>query len=296
MVSELDFISDLVEERLAKGGLRWLANFTEIYRDYTLGDLRIPIYALGRLTEKGFFLSRVFSAFVTPKYKVHFLLYTCAELITKSLRKLILSCKSKFGDDDWILIGVAQRKPIEKAVRKAVFNIADDKVGVAVYSLASKEETASNNVLGRSLKRNLKLCEAKFEAFDLPDYMKSVAIVFFISTLALLSLVFLRLVSVTPLSLIITLLLSIILGYPLYKHRYHTHLLLDDQGFRVGRGKTYIEGRWSDFEDVSIYVGSSRESYIRLHSKEKTVNLPVSRIGLSRREAYNLIKEKVAKK
>lgn len=296
MLPELEFITDIVEERLAKGGLRWLANFTEIYRDYTIGEFRVPIYALGSLTEKGFFLSKVFSLFVTPKYKVHLLLHTTNEVSVKSLRKLILSCKRKFGDDDWILIGVVQKEPVQKGVRNIVLNIADDKVGIATYSLASKDEISSNNVLGRSLKKNLKLCEAKFEAFDLPDYMKSVAIVFMVCTLCLVSLFFLRLLTVEPLSLLITLLISVILGYALYKNTYHPSLLLDDQGFKVGKGKTYIEGKWSDFKDVSIHISSTRESHIRLHSKKKTVDLPVSRIGLSRRELYNAIKLKVTKK
>ncbi|TET20712.1 hypothetical protein E3J74_01970 [Candidatus Bathyarchaeota archaeon] len=296
MLPELDFITDIVEERLAKGGLRWLANFTEIYRDYTLGDFRVPIYALGSLTEKGFFLSKVFSLFVTPKYKVHFLLHTTDEISVKSLRNLILSCKRKFGEDDWILIGVVQKKPIEKAVRNAVLNIADERVGIAAYSLASKDEISSNNVLGRSLNKNLKLCEARFEAFDLADYMKSVAIIFMVCTLCLISLFFLRLLTVEPLSLLITLFISVILGYALYKNTYHPSLSLNDQGFKVGRGKTYIEGKWSDFKDVSIHISSTRESHIRLHSKKRTVDLPVSRIGLSRRKLYNAIKLKMTKK
>ncbi|MFB0514109.1 MAG: hypothetical protein ACETVQ_00880, partial [Candidatus Bathyarchaeia archaeon] len=104
MSFELGFTADMMEERLAKGNLRWLANFREIYRDYVIGDFIVPVYAKGSLTEKGFFLSRIFSAFVTPKYKIHFLLYTSAELSVKSLRKLILSCKRKFGSDDWTFI------------------------------------------------------------------------------------------------------------------------------------------------------------------------------------------------
>ncbi|MDH5702184.1 MAG: hypothetical protein OEZ12_05360, partial [Candidatus Bathyarchaeota archaeon] len=116
MSQELNFIVDMMEEQLARGNLRWLANFTEIYRDFALGDFVVPIYAVGSLTEKGFFLSRIFSFFVTPKYKIHFLLYTSAELSVKSLRKIILSCKRKFGADDWIFITLVHSKPLEKNV------------------------------------------------------------------------------------------------------------------------------------------------------------------------------------
>jgi hypothetical protein len=107
-VYELNFITDMLEERLAKGKLRWLANFKEIRRDYTIDEFTFSIYATGGLEEKGFFLSRIFSTLVTPKYKIHFLLYTSPEINVKLLRKLIIACKNKFRGDDWIFLGLVQ--------------------------------------------------------------------------------------------------------------------------------------------------------------------------------------------
>ena len=92
---ELNFVTDMMEEQLAQGKLRWLANFKEIRRDYELDEFTIPIYAEGGLEEKGFFLSKVFSALVTPKYKVHLLFYTSPEIDVKFLRKFIISCKNR---------------------------------------------------------------------------------------------------------------------------------------------------------------------------------------------------------
>ncbi|MDH5782561.1 MAG: hypothetical protein OEZ35_02690, partial [Candidatus Bathyarchaeota archaeon] len=243
MPFELGFIADMMEERLAKGSLSWLANFTEIYRDYALGDFAVPVYAVGSLTEKGFFLSRIFSFFVTPKYKIHFLLHTSIELSVKSLRKLILSCKRKFGADDWIFIALVQSRPIGKAAKDAVLNLADEKVGVAAYSLASKSEISSNNVLGRSLKKHLKLTEARFEAINVPDYLKSVAIVFTLGTLFLVALLFLRLMTPNmPLYLLIMLAFSIIVAYPIYKRRYHTVFSLNSKGFKLWKGGDLVGG------------------------------------------------------
>jgi hypothetical protein len=59
-VDELDFIIDMVEEQLVKGGLRWLANFNEIQRDYPVGNTRFSVYASGGLQERGFFLSKIY--------------------------------------------------------------------------------------------------------------------------------------------------------------------------------------------------------------------------------------------
>ncbi len=297
MTHELGFITDMMEERLAQGNLRWLANFREIYRDYVIGDFTVPIYAVGSLTEKGFFLSRIFSAFVTPKYKIHFLLYTSAELSVTSLRKLIISCKRKFGADDWTFIALVQSKPVGKAVRDAVLNLADEKVGVAAYSLASKSGISSDNVLGRALKKHLKLTEARFEAINVPDYLKGVAIVFSLGTLFLVALLFLGLSALNmPLYLLIMLAFSIIVAYPIYKRRYHTVFSLNSKGFKLWKGGDLVGGTWSDYTDVSIYINPQRETYIRLYSKKGTFDIPLSRVGLSRKEAYNAIKQILKKK
>jgi len=294
---ELNFITDIVEEQLAKGNLRWLANFKEIHRDYQVGDITVPIYAFGGLEEKGFLLSRVFSAFVTPKYKVHFLLHTSNDIDVKFLRKLILSSKNKFGSDDWIFLELVQSKPIDKDVKEAVKNIADTRVGVVASSLASREAVFSENVLGKGLKKQLKLTEAKFEAFDTPDYLKGFAIVFFLGTFMLITLqLFFLQGAVNPLSLLLMFAFSAILGYSIYKTRYHTVLKLDDKGFEILKGKSSTQGKWADFTDVTIYIAPNREWFLRLYSKKATLNLALSRVGISRKDAYNIIKQLIKKK
>ncbi|MCZ2856300.1 MAG: hypothetical protein O2U62_04340 [Candidatus Bathyarchaeota archaeon] len=292
MAQELGFIADMMEERLVKGDLRWLANFTEIYRDYALGDITVPVYAVGSLTEKGFFLSRIFSAFVTPKYKIHFLIHTSHEITVKSLRRLILSCKRKFGTDDWIFIASVQSRPLGKAVRDVVLKLADEKVGLAAYSLTSRSEITTENVLGRSLKKHLKLSEARFEAIHVPDYLKSVAIVFSLGTLFLIALLFFGVRTLNiPLSLLIMLAFSIVVAYPIYKRRYHTVFSLNSKGFKLSKGADHVQGKWSDYRDVSVYITPQHETYIRLYSKKGSFDIPLSRVGLSRKEAYSAIKQ-----
>ena len=294
---ELNFITDLVEERLAKGKLRWLANFKEIRRDYTLGEFTIPIYATGGLEEKGFFLSKVFSTFVTPKYKIHFLFYTSPEINVKLLRKFVITCKNKFRDDDWIFLGLVQRKPIEKSVKDAIENIADKRVGVTAYSLTSKDIVTSKNVLGKALQKQLRLTEAKFEAFDLPNYLKSFTIVFSLGTLMLIAIwLFTSLPAVQPLTLLLMVLLSLVMGHQIYKTQYHTTLTLNNKGFELREGKKVTRSKWSNFKDVTIYITPKNETCLRLYSKEKTLDLPLSRIGISRKDAYTAIKQLIKRK
>lgn len=286
----------MVEEQLVRGNLRWLANFSEIHKDYPIGDVTFPLYASGGLQEKGFFLSRIFSALVTPRYKIHLLIYTEQNLDPKLVRKLVLACKSRFSSEDWIFLGLVQREAFQKAAKDAVASTADKNVGIVAYSLASKEMVTSENVLGKGLAKQLKLTETKFEAFDLPNYLKSFTITFFF---VILFLVFLTVSgiqnSVNPLSILISIVISLLVGYRLYKVRYHTILSLNSKSFQLWEGKTVKEGKWTDFSNVTIYITPKRETYLRLYSKNETIDLPLSRVGLSRKETYFMIKQLIKK-
>jgi hypothetical protein len=287
----------MVEERLVKGNLRWLANFNEIQKNYTMGDVTFPMYAVGSLQEKGLFLSKIFSALVTPKYKIHFLLYTAPEINPNILRKLIISCKNRFGADDWVFLGLVQVKPFEKTVKDNITNVSDKNIGIAANSLASKETVFSNNVLGKGLAKQLKLTEAKFEIFDLPSYLKSFTIIFGLGILMLvaISLSGLR-QAINPITLLIMFALSLIVGYQIYKTQYKTTLTLNSNGFQLRQGQKITEGKWADYTDVTIYITSGHETCLRLHSKKEMIDLPISRAGISRKEAYNTIKRLIKEK
>lgn len=296
-VYELSFITDIMEEKIAKGKLRWLANFNEIHRDYTLGELKIPLYATGGLEEKGFFLSKIFSTLVTPKYKIHLLFCTSVEIDVGFLRKLVVTCKSKFAEDSWILIGLAQSNPVSRKVKTAIENIADDNVGVTAYSLTSKDSASSKNVLGKALQKHLQLAEAKFEAFDLPNYLKGFAIAFFLGTMVLIAVTFLSgLPAAHPVTLILLAIFSLVIGHRIYKTRYHTTLTLNNREFKLQEGKKETRHKWSSFRNVSICITPKNETCLRLYSKEKTLDLPLSRIGMSRKEAYNAVKQLIKRR
>jgi len=296
-LSELSFVTDMVEEQIVKGNLRWLANFSEISRDYQIGDVSFPIYALGGLQERGFFLSKIYSAMVTPKYKVHLFLYTTQGMTPKLLRKLIVSCKSKFGGDDWILLGLVQSQPFEKTAKDAILEITDRTVGVAAFSLVSKETLTSNNVLGKGLSKQLKLTEAKFEAFDVPNFLKSFTIVLGLGVLILVMIALSGFrAAIQPLTLLLLIGFSLIAGQRIYKSRYHTSLTMTSKGFRIKEGGKVTEDKWSHYGDVTLYITPNRETLLRLHSKEDTFDVPLSRVGVSRKEAFDAVQLLIKKK
>jgi hypothetical protein len=296
---ELKFIADLVEEQLVKGHLRWLANFSEIRKDYPVGDITFPIYASGGLREKGFFLSKIYSALVVPKYKVHLLLYSSPEINPNFLRKIILALKHKFGSEDWIFVVLAQGRPIGKALKESIEGVEDKTVGITAYGVGAKEMITSNNVLGRGLSKQLKLNEAKYENFDIPNYMKSFTATFALGVLLLVFLIMSgirQLAAQLPAALMILLIFSLIVGHVIYKSRYHMSVTIDSKGFQLREGKKLKESKWSNYSSLSIFISPKVETFLRLKSKDATFDLPLSRVGLPRRETYNMVKQLMRKK
>ena len=296
-MSELTLVNDLVEEKIVKGDLRWLANFNEVRRDYAVETIVFPIYASGGLQERGFFLSRIFSTLVVPRYKIRFLLYTSPEIDASFLRKMILTCKNKFDPDDWIFLALVQSQPFKKELKDTVTSVGEKTVGIVAYSLAQNETVYSNNVLGKGLAKQLKLTEAKFESFDVPNYLKSFTLTFALGTflLVIISLLGAR-QAISPLTLLVMAFFSLIIGQLIYKSRYHMSISIDSKGFQLRQGKKVTKGKWSDYTSLSIFVSSGRETYLRLSSKKDTFDLPLSRVGMPRRETYNIIRQLIKRK
>jgi hypothetical protein len=208
-----------------------------------------------------------------------------------------LALKHKFGTDDWIFVVLAQGQPMGKALKESVEGIDDKTVGIVAYGVGAKEMVTSNNVLGRGLAKQLKLNEVKYENFDVPNYLKSFTATF---ALGVFLLVFLALSgaqqAIQPLTLMIMLVFSIIVGYVIYKSRYHMSVSIDTKGFQLREGKKIKEGIWTDYSGLSIFISPKLETFLRLKSKDATFDLPLSRTGMPRRETYSMVKQLMKKK
>jgi hypothetical protein len=289
---ELTFINDLIEEQIIKGRLRWLANFNEIRKSYPIEDLTFPIYASGGLQEKGFLLSRIYSAMVTPRYKVHLLVYSAPEITREFLSKIVIALKRKFPSPDWVFLILVQGQPVNNSLKASIEDIDDKNLGVAAYGLGAKDTITSNNVLGRGLGKQLKPNEAKYENFDVPNYLKSFTATF---VLGILLLVFLGLsgytTAIQPVTILSMLVLAIIVGYAIYRSRYKMSVTIDSKGFKLREGNKITERKWSSFSGVSVFISPNLEVFLRLQSKDEKFDLPVSRTGLPRRETYSMVRQ-----
>jgi hypothetical protein len=292
MMIELTFINDLIEEQIIKGRLRWLANFNEIQKNYAIGDIIFPIYASGGLQEKGFLLSRIYSAMVVPRYKVHLTVFSAPEITRELLSKIITALKRKFPSPDWVFLILVQGQPIGNSLKGSIEEFDDKNLGIAAYGLGAKDTTTSNNVLGRGLGKQLKPYEVKYENFDVPNYLKSFTATF---VLGILLLVFLGLsgysLAIQPATILSMLVLAIIVGYAIYRSRYKMSVTIDSKGFKLREGNKVTERKWSSFSDASVFISPNLEVFLRLKSKDDKFDLPISRTGLPRRETYRMVRQ-----
>lgn len=289
---ELKFINDLIEEQIIKGRLRWLANFNEIRRGYAVEDFVFPIYASGGLQEKGFLLSKVYSAMVVPRYKVHLMVYSEPEITRETLSKIIMALKRKFSSPDWVFLVLIQGQSIDNSLKRSIEDVDDKNLGIAAYGFGAKNAITSNNVLGRGLGKQLKPTEIKYENFDIPNYLKSFTATF---TLGILLLIFLALsglsMAIQPVTILLMLVFAVILGYVIYKNRYQMSATIDSKGFKLREGTKVSERKWGSYSEVSIYISPKLEVLLRLKSKDETFDLPLSRTGIPRREIYHMVRQ-----
>jgi hypothetical protein len=208
-----------------------------------------------------------------------------------------LALKHKFSPDDWIFLVLAQGQPVGQALKETVEGIEDKTLGICAYGVGAKEIVTSSNVLGRGLAKQLKLNEVKYENFDVPNYLKSFTATF---ALGVFLLVFFALSglreAISILTISFMLIFSIVVGYVIYKSRYHMSVSIDSKGFQLREGKKIKEGKWTDYSGLSIFISPKLETFLRLKSKDATFDLPLSRTGMPRRETYSMVKQLMKKK
>jgi len=155
---------DAFESNLLRGGSRLVADLTEFFRDYKVEDTIFAIYAKGNTRNKGLFLSRFFAWTVLPNYPVS--LFCVDEgntlLSTERLRKRIDAVTKVISTDDlqWAWLVVLSDRALSAQIVSFVSRYDRKELGLAVASTSSKQIVLSNNQVGRSIGRQLKLRKA----------------------------------------------------------------------------------------------------------------------------------------
>jgi hypothetical protein len=156
-----DGIIERVEKQMMKGRGRWVADFTESFLKYRVGDVVFDLFISGNTRVKGFIFSRLFSFFLNPNYEVAFFAISTGddnEPNPRRIRKWILAVKScmKKHEMKWawlLLVGKSASDSAAKCVKEAT----DRDVGVAYLDTVSRQVISADTYLGRQLKKYVKV-------------------------------------------------------------------------------------------------------------------------------------------
>ncbi len=159
--SAIESAVDLFESRLIRGGTRLIADLTEFFRDYRVDDTIFTIYARGSTRNKGFLLSRFFAWTVLPNYSVS--LFCIDEggalLTTEKVRKSVDTVTRIAKDEDlkWAWLVFFSNRDLPPAIVSFISRYDKKELGLAAASTSSKQVVLSNNQVGKSIGRQLKL-------------------------------------------------------------------------------------------------------------------------------------------
>jgi hypothetical protein len=101
--------------------------------------------------------------------------------------------------------------------------------------------------------------------------------------------------------LVLNVVVSIILGWRLYKALYHMVFTYDNEGFTLKKGRKEVNSyKWNDFSKVSLFRTESGELSVRLYHDSEYFDLPASKLKLNpftfRQEATKLVSGSKGKK
>ena len=155
---------DAFESNLLHGGSRLIADLSEFFRDYKVDDTTFAIYAKGNTRNKGLFLSRFFAWTVLPNYPVSlFCVDEGKSLLSTEKLRMRMDTVTKVTDRDelkWAWLVVLSNRALSPQIVSFVSRYDRKELGLAVASTTSRQIVLSNNQVGRSIGKQLKLRKA----------------------------------------------------------------------------------------------------------------------------------------
>jgi len=138
---------------MTRGG-RWVADFTESFWEFPVGDAAFDMVILGHTRPRGFLLSRFFSWIVLPNYPVACFAYSDdpdLKRLSPSL-KAIAEYREK-EEMPWAWLVIVNEGPFSRRAQATVEKNDTKEIGIALVDLASQEITASKSYISRRMGR-----------------------------------------------------------------------------------------------------------------------------------------------
>lgn len=147
-----------LEKNLMIGAGRWVADFTESFREHKIESVTFGMVVQGNTRGKGFLLSRVVNFFLLPNYLVACFVYPAEEMKKNTLDRLLKAMESYMEDNNiaWSWLVIPKEGPFSKENKGVVERIAQREMGIALVDLNSQEITTNRSPLGRRLPRYIR--------------------------------------------------------------------------------------------------------------------------------------------
>ena len=141
-----------LEENLMTGSARWIADFTESFRDYRIKDEKFDMLVRGSTRPKGFFLSRLFAYFSLPDYLLACFAHS-GEVDGKRLDGLIQLVREHMreGNLTWSWLVLPQEGAPALGVKELVRKKEIHEIGIALVDISSGEITTNPSYVGRRM-------------------------------------------------------------------------------------------------------------------------------------------------
>jgi len=141
-----------LENNLMLGSGRWVADFTESFWEYPMGDVVFDMFVTATMRPKGFFLSRVAAWLTTPNYYVACFAYS-QDPELKHLHQVLntISTFLKQQEFAWAWLVVPHEGAFSRKAESMVQSTGLREIGIALVDLSSQEVVNSESHVGRGL-------------------------------------------------------------------------------------------------------------------------------------------------
>lgn len=149
------------EREIQRGRAYWIADLNETFRSYQISGDNFPIMARGSTRPKGFLLSRFVSVTLMPNYSVALYAHEIndSESAKSQVMRLVRIIETLRDEKNikwsWLLLFSDEEPP--SSVVHAIESFGNKDIGVGCINARTGQLVTSQNQLGRSLGRQMRL-------------------------------------------------------------------------------------------------------------------------------------------
>lgn len=146
-----------LERNLMVGSGRWVADFNESYREYSLGDVVFDMMVTATVRPKGFFLSKVAAWLTTPNYHIACFAYS-KDPELKQFHEVSKTIATYLKKEElaWAWLVMPHEKGFSRKAESMVQSTGIREIGVALVDLSAQEIVNSDSYWGGRMVRFIK--------------------------------------------------------------------------------------------------------------------------------------------